>query len=217
MHSGNLELLSPEEKKHYKKRKEYAQIDVDERNAYNAIQDLYSSRDPDEVLTTSKKSSKSRKKKHGDSETGIGNSREMMIPKEKRKSKKKRREVSPGSAMENSTKRKHKNRIRLVRFFFINPNIPCAYTPNDFNFRDEDYQAKSDVTLALEELQDDVFENTPEDFGNKVEKMKKSPRRSDKIYVQKKSRFEEVSRQSNIPLSRQSAQDLDSLSNLDKR
>jgi len=73
------------------------------------------------------------------------------------------------------------------------------------------------VTLALEELQDDVFENTPEDFGNKIEKMKKSPRRSDKIYVQKKSRFEEVSRHSNIPLSRQSAQDLDSLSNLDKR
>lgn len=73
------------------------------------------------------------------------------------------------------------------------------------------------MTLALEELQDDVFENTPEDFGNKIEKMKKSPRRSDKIYVQKKSRFEEVSRHSNIPLSRQSAQDLDSLSNLDKR
>lgn len=119
MHLGNLELLSPEEKKHYKKRKEYAQIDVDERNAYNAIQDLYSSRDPDEVLTTSKKSSKSRKKKYGESETGIGNSREMMIPKEKRKSKKKRREVSPGSAMENTTKRKHKNRIRLVRFFLM--------------------------------------------------------------------------------------------------
>lgn len=123
MHLGNLELLSPEEKKHYKKRKEYAQIDVDERNAYNAIQDLYSSRDPDEVLTTSKKSSKSRKKKYGESETGIGNSREMMIPKEKRKSKKKRREVSPGSAMENTTKRKHKNRIRLVRFFLMEP---CA-------------------------------------------------------------------------------------------
>lgn len=123
LHLGNLELLSPEEKKHYKKRKEYAQIDVDERNAYNAIQDLYSSRDPDEVLTTSKKSSKSRKKKYGESETGIGNSREMMIPKEKRKSKKKRREVSPGSAMENTTKRKHKNRIRLVRFFLMEP---CA-------------------------------------------------------------------------------------------
>lgn len=37
--SGNLELLSPEERKHYRKRKEYAQImDTDEMNAYNVIQ-----------------------------------------------------------------------------------------------------------------------------------------------------------------------------------
>uniref|UniRef100_A0AAR5P916 Transmembrane protein 237 n=1 Tax=Dendroctonus ponderosae TaxID=77166 RepID=A0AAR5P916_DENPD len=191
--SGNLELLSPEEKRHYRKRKEYSQMDVDERNAHNAIQDLYSSRDPEEILNSSSKKSKSRKKKYGDSEVGIGDSREMMIPKDKRKSKKKRREVSPGTAG-NSTKRKHKTRNR-----------------------DEDHQPNNDVTIALEELQDDVFENAPEDFGTKPEKMKRSPRRTDKIYVQKKSKFEETSRHNNVPLSRQSAQDLDSLSNLDKR
>ncbi|XP_048526106.1 uncharacterized protein LOC109535657 isoform X2 [Dendroctonus ponderosae] len=191
--SGNLELLSPEEKRHYRKRKEYSQMDVDERNAHNAIQDLYSSRDPEEILNSSSKKSKSRKKKYGDSEVGIGDSREMMIPKDKRKSKKKRREVSPGAAG-NSTKRKHKTRNR-----------------------DEDHQPNNDVTIALEELQDDVFENAPEDFGTKPEKMKRSPRRTDKIYVQKKSKFEETSRHNNVPLSRQSAQDLDSLSNLDKR
>ncbi|XP_066154157.1 DNA ligase 1 [Euwallacea fornicatus] len=189
--SGNLELLSPEEKKHYRKRKEYSQMDIEERNAYNAIQDLYNSRDPEEILNSSTKKSKSRKKKYGESEQGIGDSREMMIPKEKRKSKKKRREASPSSS---NTKRKHKTRTR-----------------------EDEHQPRSEVTLALEELQDDVFENTLEDFGNKAEKMKKSPRRSDKVYVQKKSRFEEVSRHNNIPLSRQSAQDLDSVSNLDKR
>lgn len=104
-------MLSPEEKKHYRKRKEYSQMDVDERNAYNAIQDLYNSRDPDEILNSTNKKSKSRKKKYAETETGIGDSREMMIPKEKRKSKKKRRDVSPGSTG-NTTKRKHKNRTR---------------------------------------------------------------------------------------------------------
>ncbi|XP_050295370.1 uncharacterized protein LOC126735429 [Anthonomus grandis grandis] len=191
--SGNLELLSPEEKKHYRKRKEYSQMEVEERNAYNAIQDLYSSRDPEEIINGSSKKSKSRKKRYGESEAGIGDSREMMIPKEKKKSKKKRRDLSPGSAG-NTTKRKHKNRPR-----------------------EEEHQLKTDITLALEELQDDVFENTLEDFGNKAEKMKKSPRGSDKIYVQKKSRFEETNRHHAVPLNRQSAQDLDSISNLDRR
>lgn len=87
-------------------------MDVDERNAHNAIQDLYNSRDPEEILNSSSKKSKSRKKKYGDSEVGIGDSREMMIPKDKRKSKKKRREVSPGAAAGNTTKRKHKTRNR---------------------------------------------------------------------------------------------------------
>ncbi|XP_076257437.1 uncharacterized protein LOC143194474 isoform X2 [Rhynchophorus ferrugineus] len=190
--SGNLELLSPEEKKHYRRRKEYSQMDTDERNAYNALQDIYNSRDPEDIMNGSNKKSKSRKKRYGDSETGIGDSREMMIPKEKRKSKKKRREISPGSAG-NTSKRKHKTRNR-----------------------DDEHQLKNDITLALEELQDDVFENSMEDFGNKNEKTRKSPRRSDKIYVQKKSRFEEASKSNTVPLSRQSAQDLDSLSNLDK-
>ncbi|XP_030755063.1 uncharacterized protein LOC115881640 [Sitophilus oryzae] len=190
--SGNLELLSPEEKKHYRRRKEYSQMDTDERNAYNALQDIYNSRDNEEILNNSNKKSKSRKKRHGEPEAGMGDSREMMIPKERKKSKKKRREVSPGSAG-NTSKRKHKTRNR-----------------------EDDHQPKSDVTLALEELQDDVFENAIDDFGNKTEKMRKSPRRSDKIYVQKKSRFEETSKHNNIPLSRQTAQDLDSISNLDR-
>lgn len=101
--TGNLELLSPEERKHYKKRKEYAQMDADERNAYNSIQDLYN-RD-DEIIGSSSKRSKSRKKRHNDNEHGLGDSREMMIPKEKRKSKKKKRESSPGNG-----KRKHRRR-----------------------------------------------------------------------------------------------------------
>ncbi|KAL1509519.1 hypothetical protein ABEB36_004235 [Hypothenemus hampei] len=194
--SGDLELLSPEERKHYRKRKEHStsQMDVDERNAYNAIQDLYNARDPDEIHNSSSKKSKSRKKRYGESETGIGDSREMIIPKEKKKSKKKRREErSPGSGAL-SSKRRHKTRTR-----------------------DDEHQPKNELTLALEELQDDVFENTIEDFCGKPEKMKKSPRRAEKIYVQKKNRFEEVSRHNNVPLSRQKAQDLDSLSNLDRR
>lgn len=68
--SGNLELLSPEERRHYKKRKDY--LDMDERNAYNAIQDIYN-RDNEEILMNgSLKKSKSRKKRHGESETGLG-------------------------------------------------------------------------------------------------------------------------------------------------
>ncbi|RZC36081.1 transcriptional regulator ATRX -like [Asbolus verrucosus] len=172
--SGNLELLSPEERKHYKRRKEYGQMDTDEMNAYNVIQDLYS-RDGDEIISSTKKS-KSRKKRHADAEIGIGDSREMMIPREKKKSKKKKRESSPAAG-----KRKHKK-------------------------RDEDYEPRNDVTVALEELQDDVFENN-EEFNNKVEKVKKSPRKSDKIYVQKKNKFEAVTKPTN--LNRQSAYDFE--------
>lgn len=169
--SGNLELLSPEERKHYKRRRE---LDTDEMNAYNVIQDLYGSRDGDEIISSTKKS-KSRKKRHGDTEIGIGDSREMMIPKEKKKSKKKKRESSPGTG-----KRKHKK-------------------------RDEEFEPRNDITVALEELQDDVFENN-EEF-NKVEKVKKSPKKSEKVYVQKKNKFEAVSRPNN--LNRQSAYDFE--------
>lgn len=160
--SGNLELLSPEEKKHYKRRKDH-QLDNEERNMYNSIQDMYS-REGEEIITGKK--SKSRKKKHADPEIGMGDSREMMIPKEKRKSKKKKRENSP---MAPSGKRKHRK-------------------------RDEEYEtAKTDIMAALEDLQDDVFENNAEDFI-KHEKIRKSPRKSDKLYVQKKNKFEVTNR-----------------------
>lgn len=181
MLSGNLELLSPEERKHYKKRKEYMQMDTEERNAYNAIQDIYNSRDSEDIMATSTKKSKSRKKRHADSELGMGDSREMMIPKEKRKSKKKKRDTSPVAP--NNTKRKHKK-------------------------RDEDYELRNDVTVALEELQDDVFESNHEEPNNKSEKVRKSPRRSDKLYVQKKNKFEAVPK-ANTYLSRQGAQDFE--------
>ncbi|KAK5643231.1 hypothetical protein RI129_007076 [Pyrocoelia pectoralis] len=157
--SGNLELLSPEERKHYKRRKEYGDLDL-ERNAYNNLQDALC-RENDEIINGGKKS-KSRKKKHSEQELGLGDSREMMIPKEKRKSKKKKREYSPLSS--SSGKRKHKK-------------------------RDDDYEPKNEITLALEELQDDVFENGPDEYV-RSERMKKSPRKSDKLYIQKKNKFE---------------------------
>ncbi|CAH1100596.1 unnamed protein product [Psylliodes chrysocephalus] len=167
--SGNLELLSPEERKHYRKRKEYLQMDNDELNAYNTMQAAHNGRDPEDIMTTSLKKSKSKKKRHGgDAEMGIGDSREMMIPKEKKKSKKKRRDVSPANS--SSTKRKHKK-------------------------REEEYDLRNDIAVALEELQDDVFETNP-DFNAKPEKMKKSPRKSDKLYVQRKTKFEVTGRPS---------------------
>ncbi|XP_018564809.1 uncharacterized protein LOC108906126 [Anoplophora glabripennis] len=180
--SGNLELLSPEERKHYKKRKEYMQMDTEERNAYNVMQDIYNSRDSEDIMASSTKKSKSRKKRHAESELGMGDSREMMIPKEKRKSKKKKRDVSPMAP--NNTKRKHKK-------------------------RDEDYELRNDITVALEELQDDVFESNHEEPSNKPERVRKSPRRSDKLYVQKKNKFEAVPKPPNTYLSRQGAQDFE--------
>ncbi|XP_056634583.1 uncharacterized protein LOC130443779 [Diorhabda sublineata] len=173
--SGNLELLSPEERKHYKKRKEYLQMDTDEMNAYNSLQVAHSGRDPDDIMTSSLKKSKSKKKRHIESEMGMGDSREMMIPKEKKKSKKKRRDVSPANS--SNTKRKHKK-------------------------REEDYDLRNDIAVALEELQDDVFETTPE-FNSKPDKMKKSPRKSDKLYIQKKTKFEVTPRSKSALLHRQ--------------
>lgn len=90
----------------------------------------------------------------------------MMIPKEKRKSKKKRRECSPISS--NSSKKKHRK-------------------------KDDEYEPRNEITIALDELQDDVFENNQEDHV-RHEKIKKSPRKSDKIYIQRKNRFEAVNR-----------------------
>ncbi|KAK9870358.1 hypothetical protein WA026_006443 [Henosepilachna vigintioctopunctata] len=147
--SGNLELLSPEERKHYRRRKDYNQLDADERRAYNTIQDLYNTRDAEEITTTKK--SKSRKKKHIDAELGIGNSREIMIPKKRKK-------------------RKHKR-------------------------REEDHETKNEITIALEELQDDVFERPHEEF-HKGKKVRETPDSSDRLYVQKKNKFEVTSRPS---------------------
>ncbi|XP_044748020.1 transmembrane protein 237 [Coccinella septempunctata] len=163
--SGNLELLSPEERKHYRRKKDYNQLDPDERKAYNAIQDLYNNRDGEEVTTAKK--SKSRKKRHVDPELGLGDSREMMIPKEKKKSKKKKRDSS--SPMTNN-KRKHKK-------------------------KEEEQEAKTDITIALEELQDDVFENNHEDLG-RGKRVKEVQDPTERLYVQKKNKFEVASRPS---------------------
>lgn len=156
-------------------------MDTEEMNAYNAMQDIYNSRESEDIMTSSAKKSKSRKKRHADSEMGMGDSREMMIPKEKRKSKKKKRDGSPVAS--SNGKRKHKK-------------------------RDDDYELKNDISVALEELQDDVFETNHEDISNKNDRVRKSPRRSDKMYVQKKNKFEVVSR-SSTHLNRQAAQDLE--------
>ncbi|XP_060532414.1 uncharacterized protein LOC132705668 [Cylas formicarius] len=183
--SGNLELLSPEEKKHIKKRRDlYSQMDTEERNAYNVIQDLYGAREAEEILGPSAVKKTKKKKKYAEAENGIGDSREMMIPKEKKKTKKKKRDGSPTTS--SYSKRKHKTKNR-----------------------EDDYQLKNDITLALEELQDDVFENAPEEPSFKMDKARKSPRKSDKVYVQKKNKFEAVPRQNGNHLSRQAAQDLD--------
>lgn len=158
-------MLSPEERKHFKKRKEYLQLD-DERNIYNSITDMYNVRDTEDMIT---KKHKYRKKRHGETELGMGNSTEMMIPKEKPKRRKKKRENSPGCT---NGKRKHKK-------------------------RDDEYEVKNDITLALEELQDDVFENNHDEIFPKPERIKRSPRRADKVYVQKKNKFEYVGKQTN--------------------
>lgn len=178
--SGNLELLSPEERKHYKRRKEHltmaTMMDTDERNIYN-ISDVYN-RDSDDI--TGLKKSKSRKKKHGESE--LGDSREMMIPKERKSKpkKKKHHEVSP--ILTSDSKRKHRKQ------------------------RDEHHnyhlETRNDVTIALEDLQDDVFESTIVNVGGPsvgvdqdqryqdINKSRRSPRRADKVYVQRKHKFE---------------------------
>lgn len=162
-----MELLSPEEKKHYKRRKDHAQLDAEDSNIYDPIRDIYNGDHEDNLANGFSKKSKSRKKRHQDQEVGLGDSREMMIPKEKRKSKKKRWDSSPMSS-----KRKHKK-------------------------RDEEYEQRTDIALALEELQDDVFENTAEDYGSRSDKLRKSPKKSDKTFVQKKNKFEQVNNREN--------------------
>lgn len=144
-------------------------MDTEERNMYNTIQDIYNRENED--MNCLPKKSKSRKKRHQDPDVGLGDSREIILPKEKKKSKKKRRENSPASSTMN--KKKHRR-------------------------KEEDFEPKNDITLALEELQDDVFENGVEELcnGNRHEKVRRSPRKSDRLYVQKKNRFELVNRES---------------------
>ncbi|XP_023020924.2 uncharacterized protein [Leptinotarsa decemlineata] len=186
--SGNLELLSPEERKHYKRRKEYnTQMDTDEMNAYNSLQDVHNGRDlSEDIMTSSIKKTKSKKKRHGgDGDLGMGDSREMMIPKERKKSKKKKRDTSPVASKD--TKRKHKKR------------------------EDADYDLRTEIAVALEELQDDVFDNSAESVGGaRPDKMKnKSPRKSDKLYIQKKNKFEVSTKPTgNQYLNRQGAQEI---------
>lgn len=70
-----------------------------------------------------------------------------------------------------------------------------------------DEELRNDITAALEELQDDVFDNI-EDHAMRNERVRKSPRKSDKIYVQKKNKFEAIPRPT-VHLNRQSAQDIE--------
>nr|CAH7768480.1 unnamed protein product [Callosobruchus chinensis] len=169
--SGNLELLSPEERKHYKK-KNYIPMDPEEMNAYNTLQDSYMARDAEDIMSSSLKKAKSRKKRHADSEMGMGDSREMMIPKEKKKSKKKKRETSPAAS--NNTKRKHK--------------------------RKEEDELKNDVAVALDELQDDVFEHDhDQELSTKADRIRRSPRKTDKLFVQKKNKFEVITKPNLYP------------------
>lgn len=101
----------------------------------------------------------------------MGDSKEIILPKEKKRSKKKRRDpTSPQAGSSRHKKREHKKR--------------------------EEHDVKNDVTIALEELQDDVFENTHEDY-HKATRHKENLDPSDKLYVQKKNKFEVTNRTSN--------------------
>nr|CAI5852355.1 unnamed protein product [Callosobruchus analis] len=187
--SGNLELLSPEERKHYKK-KNYIPMDPEEMNAYNTLQDSYMARDAEDIMTSSLKKAKSRKKRHADSEMGIGDSREMMIPKEKKKSKKKKRETSPAAS--NNTKRKS-TEIKIL-------SATSLYFKSDGAQRKEEDELKNDVAVALDELQDDVFEHDHEqELSTKADRVRRSPRKTDKLFVQKKNKFEVITKPNPYP------------------
>lgn len=100
--SGQLEQLSPEEKRVLKRRRDERKIDIElDASTYKEIQNVLNREKEEALLAGIMKShkSKSRKKKQFDSEEsipGIGDSREQMIPNGKKKSKKsKKRESSP--------------------------------------------------------------------------------------------------------------------------
>lgn len=100
--SGQLEQLSPEEKRVLKRRRDDRKIDIElDASTYKEIQNVLNREKEEALLAGIMKSqkSKSRKKKQFDSEEsipGIGDSREQMIPNGKKKSKKsKKRESSP--------------------------------------------------------------------------------------------------------------------------
>lgn len=79
--------------------------------------------------------------------------------------------------------------------------------PGKHKKRDDDYELRNDITAALEELQDDVFDNIDE-HTMRSERARRSPRKSDKLYVQKKNKFEVTAKPSSH-LNRQSAQDIE--------
>nr|CAH7751614.1 unnamed protein product [Callosobruchus chinensis] len=91
-------------------------------------------------------------------------------PKEKKKSKKKKRETSPAASNNTNHKRK------------------------------EEDELKNDVAVALDELQDDVFEHDhDQELSTKADRIRRSPRKTDKLFVQKKNKFEVITKPNLYP------------------
>lgn len=173
--SGQLEQLSPEEKRVLKRRKEERKIDIElDASTYKEIQNVLNREKEDQLLAGIMKSqkSKSRKKKQFDSEeslAGIGDSREQMIPSGKRKTKKSKSKSKESSPLPGSShKKKHRKR--------------------------DEHDPKTDITVALEDLQDDVFEKDPSDVTYQYDAQVKGAPKSNTIYVQKRNGFEATPR-----------------------
>lgn len=173
--SGQLEQLSPEEKRVLKRRKEERKIDIElDASTYKEIQNVLNREKEDQLLAGIMKSqkSKSRKKKQFDSEeslAGIGDSREQMIPSGKRKTKKSKSKSKESSPLPGSShKKKHRKR--------------------------DEHDAKTDITVALEDLQDDVFDKDPNDVTYQYDAQMKGAPKSNTIYVQKRNGFETAPR-----------------------
>lgn len=171
--SGQLEQLSPEEKRVLKRRRDDRKIDIElDASTYKEIQNVLNREKEEALLAGIIKSqkSKSRKKKQFDSEEsipGIGDSREHMIPNGKKKSKKsKKRESSPLPGTSHS-KKKHRKR--------------------------DEHEPRNDITVALEDLQDDVFEKDPSDIIP-YNTQNQKPMKSNTVYVQKKHGFQATPR-----------------------
>lgn len=173
--SGQLEQLSPEEKRVLKRRKDERKIDIElDASMYKEIQNVLNREKEDVLLAGIMKcqKSKSRKKKQFDSEeslAGIGDSREQMIPSGKRKTKKSKSKSKESSPLPGSShKKKHRKR--------------------------DEHEPKNDITVALEELQDDVFEKDVNEVSYQYEGQLKMPIKSNTVYVQKRNGFEATPR-----------------------